>query len=266
VASYEQDLHRYSDMNDVEVAPDNPDVRGWYVQGGTRDLGKVDDLVVDKAEMKVRYLEVDLDRSAFNLDDGRKVLLPVERVELDHAAQRVLVSGIGLEQFASLPTFDSITSARYEGAGTTGRAERDTGDQRLTRAEEELRVGTRREQTGEVKVGKHVETERVSEPVTRQREQVNVERRPVEGDARGEARFGDDEIRVPVVEEEVVVDKRPVVKEELVVSKDTVTEQDTVEADVRRERFDVDRTGADTRAGDRAADRSSIARPRKGGR
>jgi uncharacterized protein (TIGR02271 family) len=261
-----QNLHRYSDMSDVEVAPENPDVRGWYLQSGERKLGKVDDLIVDRGEMKVRYLEVDLDRSVFNLDDDRHVLLPIERVQLDESAQRVLLSGLALEQVATLPTFDAYASedrTGYAGGGygATG------ADQRITRSEEELRVGKRREQTGEVRVGKHVETEHVREPVTRQREQVNVERRPVEGEARHDARFGEnEEIRVPVVEEEIVVDKRPVVKEELVVSKETITDRDTVEADVRRERFDVEKEGRDTRTGDRAAERTSIARGKRGGK
>ena len=47
--------------------------------------------------------------------------------------------------------------------------------------------------------------------------------------------------RIPLTEEEVVVDKRAVVKEELVVGKCIVEEQETVQADVRREEFDIDR-------------------------
>ncbi len=45
---------------------------------------------------------------------------------------------------------------------------------------------------------------------------------------------------MPLTEEEVVVEKRPVVKEELVVGKRVVEERDVVEADVRREKFDID--------------------------
>ena len=93
---------------------------------------------------------------------------------------------------------------------------------------------------GEGRVSKHVETEHVSEPVTRRREELVVERRPVEAGARADASISDDEIRVPLMEEELVVEKRPVVKEELVVGKRIVEERDTVEADVRREEFDID--------------------------
>jgi stress response protein YsnF len=45
---------------------------------------------------------------------------------------------------------------------------------------------------------------------------------------------------VPVVEEEVVVDKRPVVKEEIRVRKDVVEDEQVVEEDVRKEEVDVD--------------------------
>jgi uncharacterized protein (TIGR02271 family) len=111
---------------------------------------------------------------------------------------------------------------------------------RVTRSEEELEIGKRQVRAGEVEVRKTVETERVREPVTRMREEVTVERRPVEGHHAGNVEIGEDEIRVPVVEEEVVVEKRPVVKEEIVVKKRAITEDRTVEADVRRERVDVD--------------------------
>lgn len=50
----------------------------------------------------------------------------------------------------------------------------------------------------------------------------------------------EEEIRVPVVEEEVVVEKRPVVKEEVVVRTKPVTDEKIVEADLRKERVDVD--------------------------
>jgi uncharacterized protein (TIGR02271 family) len=45
---------------------------------------------------------------------------------------------------------------------------------------------------------------------------------------------------VPVVEEEVVTDKRAVVKEELKIRKDVVEDEEVVEEDVRKEEVDVD--------------------------
>ncbi len=62
---------------------------------------------------------------------------------------------------------------------------------------------------------------------------------PVEGEA-NEAHIGGDEVSVPVVEDEVVVQKRPVAKEEIRIRKDVVHEQQIVEEDVRREEVDIE--------------------------
>jgi uncharacterized protein (TIGR02271 family) len=121
--------------------------------------------------------------------------------------------------------------------------EREGREQRITRAEEELAVGKRQVPAGEVTVRKSVDTEHVSERVPVTREEVTVERRPVEaGDVRA-AEIGEDRIIVPVTEEEVIVEKRPVVKEEVVLRTRTVEDTEEVEADLRRERVDVDERG-----------------------
>jgi uncharacterized protein (TIGR02271 family) len=102
---------------------------------------------------------------------------------------------------------------------------------------------------GEVKISKHLETEHVTQPTTRKREDVRVARRPASG-ASASSRtpeMKDDEIRVPITEEELVVEKRPVVKEELVVAKETIDDEVDVEADVRKERVDVDRSARPSR-------------------
>ncbi len=55
-----------------------------------------------------------------------------------------------------------------------------------------------------------------------------------------EAQIGDDEVRKPVIEEEIVVKKRPVVKEVIRLRKEVVEEEEIVEVDVRREEVEVD--------------------------
>jgi uncharacterized protein (TIGR02271 family) len=77
--------------------------------------------------------------------------------------------------------------------------------------------------------------------VTRVREEVEVERRPVERAAgAADVDIREDEVRVPIMEEEVIVEKRPVVKEEIVVKKRAVEETEEVEAELKKERIDVD--------------------------
>ena len=130
------------------------------------------------------------------------------------------------------------------GAGEerSDRADRTTereDELRVQRTEEELRAGTREREAGEVGVRKTVRTDRERMEVPTRREEVTVDRVPVEGEA-SETEIGEDEVSVPVTEEEVVVEKRPVAKEEIRIRKDTVEDTEVVEEDVRREEIDVD--------------------------
>jgi uncharacterized protein (TIGR02271 family) len=110
---------------------------------------------------------------------------------------------------------------------------------RVQRTEEELAVGTREREAGEVRVQKNVRTDRESVAVPTRHEEVSVERVPLSGEA-SEAEIGDAEVRMPVTEEEVVVEKRPVAKEEIRIRKDVVEDVEVVEEDVRREEVDID--------------------------
>jgi uncharacterized protein (TIGR02271 family) len=115
----------------------------------------------------------------------------------------------------------------------------DRDELRVQRTEEELAAGTREVEAGLLKVRKRVRTDREHIEVPTRHEEVSVERVPVEGDA-SEAEIGEDEVVVPVTEEEVVVGKRPVVKEEVRIRKDVVEDTEIVEEDVRREEIDVE--------------------------
>ena len=121
--------------------------------------------------------------------------------------------------------------------------------QSLRLYQERLVANKQRVKTGEVAIGKHVETEtaRVSVPV--EKERVVIERvtptdagRPV---APGEVAFGSSEVaRVEIYEEQADIHKEAFVREEVRVSKEV--EQTTVEAQetLRREELDVDAGGA----------------------
>lgn len=117
------------------------------------------------------------------------------------------------------------------------------GEQRLTLSEEQLAIGKQQVESGEVELRKRVETEHVTESVPLTREEVTIERHAIHEPLAADARITDEEIRVPLMQEEAVVEKRVVPKEELVVRKHEVQEERTVEADLRRERVDVERTG-----------------------
>ena len=154
-------------------------------------------------------------------------------------------------------TLGDTDSGRFEGHGLdeegVGRDDdasdlEDEDELRVRRSEEELRAGVREREARQVNVRKRVKTEREQIAVPRRREEVSVERAPVEGEASG-AEIGEDEVSVPVVEEEVVVEKRPVVKEEVRIKKDVVEDEEVVEEDVRKEEVDIDDGTAGRRRG-----------------
>ena len=183
------------------------------------------------------------DRDAFNRDYESSVL-PHFGGGLGAGAETGGAAGVAGRYDES----DYYGRREFDDSNFIGERRRgDLGDDshRIQRVEEELSFDKRQRKAGELQLRKRVETEHVSEPVTRRREEVSVERRPV-SDARasGNVEIGEDEIRIPVVEEEVVVEKRPVVKEEIVVKKHAVNDERTVEADLRRERVDVDESNA----------------------
>jgi uncharacterized protein (TIGR02271 family) len=226
-----EQLKSLRELGNYEVSREDPDVRGWTVisTDGQR-MGTVSDLMVDTNRMKVEYLSVAGDGGS-----GSPMMIPVASAQLDRAQREVIVAG---PMSGASTAYAGDTSSASRGTSTGAMSEgRDRTS--LTRAEEELRIGKRQVSAGEVVVGKHVETERVSEPVTVERERVRIERRPVTEATMGAADIGSGEIRVPVMEEEVIVDKRPVVREELVISKERVQETETVDTEVRREEFDV---------------------------
>jgi uncharacterized protein (TIGR02271 family) len=111
---------------------------------------------------------------------------------------------------------------------------------RVQRVEEELVAGTRKREAGAVRVRKRVVAEHQRMEVPIRREEVRIDRVPVEGEVASEADIREEEVVIPLTEEEVVVEKRPVAKEEIRIRKDVVEDTEVVEEDVRREEIDID--------------------------
>lgn len=280
-------IAKLNELDNYEVADHDPDVRGWDVMSADgRKIGEVDDLVVDTSAMKVRYLDVNLDKDFRGSDKSRHILIPIGHAQVHEQDDNVMVAGLTASNVNTVPAYpgrldrsyedsvrtyfagsgaaadtggefysdrdfdeDRFYSSRRGAAGgrddarTTGRASTSRGresEKHVTLSEEELAVGRSREKAGEVRVGKHVETEHVKKEVPVTREEVTVERRPADRMSAKGTRIEEDEVRVPVYEEEVVAEKRTVPKEELVVKKHQVRDTETIEADLRREKADVD--------------------------
>jgi uncharacterized protein (TIGR02271 family) len=224
-----------------------------YDQSGEK-IGKVDDLFVDENDQP-EYIGVKM-----GLLGTSSTLIPMDLVTVDESSGRIDVS-VDKDKAKSGPAFDddreitpeyenqvysyyglqraetSVEPAAY-GAYPT-ETTTDSEELRVQRSEEELRAGTREREAGAINVRKRVLTERERMEVPTRHEELSVERVPVEG-AATEAEIGDEEISIPITEEEVVVEKRPVAKEEVRIRKDVVEDTEVIEEDVRREEVDID--------------------------
>ncbi|PSB17915.1 DUF2382 domain-containing protein [Phormidesmis priestleyi ULC007] len=233
-------------------------------------VGTIADILVDDQAGRFRYLVVDLGLSGSN----KKVLLPIGLAHINYTDDRVYVDGLSREQIEHLPELNNLEwiDHHYEEqvrdvyrpvAKTTQKAVtpsvhhyeqdpdlyavNDTQHQSLKLYEERLIANKQRQKTGEVAIGKHVETEtaRVSVPV--EKERVVIERvAPVSETTipLGATVFQEGEVaRMEVYEETPDVHKEAFVREEVRVTK--VVDQDTVMAEetLRREELDVDTQG-----------------------
>jgi len=137
------------------------------------------------------------------------------------------------------------TTGEYSNAGhdTSG----PTTDNAMTRSEEQLRVGTQKQEVGRARLRKYVETEQeqVSVPVTK--EKVRLETEPITDANRGDALDGpaisEEEHEVTLTEERPVVQTEAVPVERVRLTKEQETQQETVSADLRKERIDADVPG-----------------------
>ena len=177
---------------------DQKDIHGLAVYSRDEKVGSVDDLLVDD-NGNFRYLVINTGNWIF----GRKILLPIGRSHIDYNAQRVYVDSLSRTQVESLPEYDENMPVNYEHeeqvrqvyrpmsstGATAAEASNATYDrntysynqdpslynlngpkhQTLKLYEERLVTNKKRVKTGEVTVGKRVDTEttRVSVPIER---------------------------------------------------------------------------------------------------
>ncbi len=252
------------ELADYRVSEGNPDIRGWDVFGNdSLRLGEVRELIVDTEAMKARYMVVSLDRTLPNVQGDRRVLVPVGRARLDDALDRVYLEDVTVATANTLPDYkeDAFTFEQERSLfGGTGKeagfydrpdydARRFFGKRRqrpeeayVVLHEEKLDVGKRQVQVGEAVVHKRVETEHVRETVPVMHEEVTVERRPVPAGQKlsGNVVVTDEEVRIPLMAEEAVLNKQVVATEEVVIKKTRVQENQVVEADLKRERADIE--------------------------
>lgn len=135
-------------------------------------------------------------------------------------------------------------TATSRAAATPHASTRSAADKEHVQLKEEKLNVQKEADTGEVRVHKDVVTEHKSVDVPVQREEVVIHRHAASGEtaAHGDIHAGED-IRIPVKEEHVRVEKVPVVKEEVSIEKRAVQDTERVDEDVKRERLHVEREG-----------------------
>jgi len=254
------------------------DIKGYEVYSATDEkIGGIYDALVDETG-RFRYLVIDTGFWVF----GKKVLAPIGRVRMDYDRRRVYITGLTKDQVERLPEYNDNMTVDYDyeervrgiyrptttaTTATTAQVPSSTYDrntynyehdrslydldeqnhQKIKLYEERLLTNKQRQKTGEVAVGKHVETEtaRVSVPI--EKERVVIERtNPT--DARevtpGEVDFREGEVaRMEVYEETADIQKKAFVREEVSIRKEV--DRETVDATetIRREELDIDVDG-----------------------
>src|SRR5690606_21310742 len=95
------------ELSDYRVADGDPDVRGWEVLASDgRRIGEVDNLLIDTAAMKVRYLDVDLDDEVVgDADEDRHILIPIGYAQLREDDDQILVSSLNSTDIGGLPAY-----------------------------------------------------------------------------------------------------------------------------------------------------------------
>jgi uncharacterized protein (TIGR02271 family) len=112
--------------------------------------------------------------------------------------------------------------------------------------EERLTVNKQRAKTGEVLVGKRVETQTASVSIPVEKERLVIERKNVTGEAvaPGSVHFGDEEeIKIDLYQETATVDKQAFIREEVNVHKEIETETVQKSETIRREELEIDADG-----------------------
>ncbi|MDK8677685.1 PRC and DUF2382 domain-containing protein [Corynebacterium tuberculostearicum] len=148
------------------------------------------------------------------------------------------------EKKAATHTTDDAATERKAGVADDAAAARTNNDGELIRSEEQLNVNKERVATGEARLRKYVVTDTESVEVPVEREEVRVERTPINAeDAKnynGSISGDSEEASVTLHEERVNVNKETVPVEKINLKKDTVRDTETHTEELRKEQIDTD--------------------------
>lgn len=218
-----------------------------YTKDVIKDAPKVDaDQHLSPAEEEELYRYYEL-----NYEDGRTA--GTDRDRNAAAAGTAGVAGTAAaghdRRDGDVADRDAVAADRDRAAVDQDRAAVAGEDASVVRHEERLNVGTQEREAGHARLRKYVVTDHETVDVPVEREEVTVERTPLNGtEGRVDnGRIGEEEVDVTLHEERPVVEKEAVAVEKVGLNKQTVRETQRVEADVQKEQVDVE-TDVDRKA------------------
>ena len=105
-------LRPLSGLADFRISKGEPDIRGWSVRTlNGREIGKVDDLLVDADAGEVVMMDVEMRASE------RHLQLPLRHAQLDHSAHRVIVDSGDVDTYSAIddmPAHDRDRDRYYD--------------------------------------------------------------------------------------------------------------------------------------------------------
>jgi uncharacterized protein (TIGR02271 family) len=229
------------------------EARGNPVYDASGDeIGQVDEIFYDRDSGQPEWLGI-----GTGFFGTKRVLVPMEGADLredgfyvpyskDQVKDSPDIDGdeIGEETEQGLYAHYGLSQSerRRESGLPEGDRRRQNGPRdkaSVTRSEEELEVGKREVEAGQVRLRKWVETEPAEVDVELRRETARVTREAIDEPV-NDADIGEEEVKVPLKAEKAVAQKRTVAKERIGVEKDVETERETIRDELRKERVEID--------------------------
>lgn len=234
---------------------------GFEVVGNDgNSIGKVDNIWMDETRQPAFFgiqtgwlfgqiHVVPAHRSEVNFQK-RNIRLPYSEEKVKGAPSYDPSVDLTPEQEHEVYRYYNIESSQAEARQTRARetearrprAERGTDEQTVQLNEEQVEVGKRDVGTGGVRLRKVIRTERVNEPVELKHEDIEIERVPADQARKGPpADLQEEEIYIPLRQEEAVVHKETKPTEQVHVSKKTKTEKKDISETRRKEDLEIER-------------------------
>lgn len=131
-----RNLYYLHELTDYKVADEYSDIRGWQIEDSDgRNIGKVENLLVDKKNKRVVYLDVEVNNSVIeegyknfevpashgvhgflNKEGDNHIIVPIAMVSLDADSRRVKTDQIDRQTFRSTRRFSkgTIIDSQFE--------------------------------------------------------------------------------------------------------------------------------------------------------